>query len=170
MRQFVFDVVAMTGDSDHFARLGLPRRFSLDAAELERQYLDRSRAVHPDLAGDSPGSLDGSARLNQAYAVLKEPARRADYLLQLMGGPGPTEVSQAPAEFLEEMLDLRMAIAEASDATSRSELEKSLSLRRTALLDEINPLFDEPTALRRIRELLNALKFIDGLLRDLNGD
>ena len=32
----------------HFDRLGLPRRFALDGAAVERQYLARSRAVHPD--------------------------------------------------------------------------------------------------------------------------
>src|SRR6266850_197270 len=47
LRQFVFDVsrlrlCAMT-DPDHFARLGLPRRFALDLREVERQYLARSR-------------------------------------------------------------------------------------------------------------------------------
>jgi molecular chaperone HscB len=34
--------------SNHFERLGLPRRFVLDEADLEREYLARSRATHPD--------------------------------------------------------------------------------------------------------------------------
>ena len=38
----------------HFERLGLPRRFRLDAAELERNYLARSREVHPDFTGNDP--------------------------------------------------------------------------------------------------------------------
>ena len=160
----------MGDDHDHFERLGLPRRFALHDAELEENYLARSREVHPDLAGDAPEILDRSARLNQAYATLRDSFRRADYLLKLLGGPSPTEVTQPPAEFLEEMLELRMAIAEAEDAGTRTELEKTLSERKAALLHDVGALFDKMTELRRIREQLNALKFINGLIRDLHGD
>ena len=58
---------------DHFHRLGLPRRFVLDAAELERAYLAHSRAVHPDYhltgsSGDLNASLELSAAVNEAYS------------------------------------------------------------------------------------------------------
>jgi molecular chaperone HscB len=160
----------MTDDRDHFERLGLPRRFALNDADLERNYLTRSREVHPDLAGDTPDILDRSARLNQAYATLKDSFRRADYLLNLLGGPSPTEVTQPPNEFLEEMLELRMAIAEADDDATRTEIENSLSARKDRLLHEVADMFDKTTELHRVREQLNALKFINGLIRDLHGD
>ena len=44
-------------DLTHFERLGLPRRFRLDPAELERNYLAKSREVHPDFTGNDPASL-----------------------------------------------------------------------------------------------------------------
>ena len=47
----------------HFERLGLPRRFRFDAAALERNYLQRSRQVHPDFTGNDPASLQASAAL-----------------------------------------------------------------------------------------------------------
>ena len=43
----------------HFERLGLPRRFRLDPAELERNYLARSRTVHPDHAGNARAKMAG---------------------------------------------------------------------------------------------------------------
>jgi len=102
---------------NHFERLGLPRRFSLDDAELERHYLARSRELHPDffqLGGDLErrASLELSAALNDAYAVLRDPFRRAEYLLQLEGGPTAADLKEMPAAFLEEMLELRMEIEE----------------------------------------------------------
>src|SRR5262245_42660667 len=112
-------------DSTHFERLGLPRRFALDPAELERNYLARSREVHPDHAGNDRASLEASAALNEAYTILRDPFRRADYLLTLEGGPTAAEQKQAAPEFLEEMLDLRMRIeevkhdAESSDGVDR---------------------------------------------------
>ena len=158
---------------DHFERLGLPRRFALNGAELERHYLDRSRAVHPDHAGD--GVLDESARLNEAYATLKDPWKRADYLVGLLQGPSAAAVTRPPMEFLEEMLDLRMAIAEAKvDAAQCRIMDENLTRRRASMLSELgvelDRLIGEPPGdarLNGIREQLNAVKFINGLLRDL---
>ena len=104
--------------TNHFARLGLPRRFALDAAELERQYLARSRAVHPDYhaagsSADLAASLELSAALNEAYNTLRDPFARADYLLGLEGGPSAAEQKQMPPAFLAEMLEARERVEEA---------------------------------------------------------
>ena len=153
----------------------------MDPAELERNYLARSREVHPDHAGNDRASLEASAALNEAYTVLRDPFRRADYLLTLEGGPTAAEQKQAAPEFLEEMLDLRMRIEEAKHAADSSErvtLERDLTRRRDALLADVGTLFeklaplppDAPTRrelLVRIRQTLNATKYIQGLLRDL---
>ena len=98
--------------TDHFHRLGLPRRFVLDAGELERAYLAHSRAVHPDyhLAGasaDLGASTELSAAVNEAYNTLRDPFTRAEHLLALEGGPSAGEHKQMPPAFLAEMLDLR---------------------------------------------------------------
>lgn len=160
-------------ERDHFERLGLPRRFALNEAELERHYMARSRDVHPDHAGD--GELDESARLNEAYATLKDPWKRADYLVGLLQGPSAAAVTRPPLEFLEEMLDLRMAIAEAKgDAGQCRILDENLNRRRSSMLTELGGELDRLVAgplgiarLNGVREQLNAVKFINGLLRDL---
>ncbi len=173
-------------DVSHFERLGLPRRFRLDAAALERNYLARSREVHPDFTGNDPASLQASAALNEAYTVLREPFRRAEYLLGLEGGPSASEVKQMPAEFLEEMLDLRMQIEEAKadrdpDRSGSVNLELQLTQRRDGLLEEAAKQFDRLEALpagaaeragvlTAIRQTLNATKYIQGLLRDLRDE
>src|SRR5262249_6963881 len=94
LRQLVLDVTGAMSDLTHFERLGLPRRFRLDLADLERSYLGHSRLVHPDYVGDAPPALQAAAALNEAYATLRDPFRRAEYLLQLEGGPSATEVKQ----------------------------------------------------------------------------
>ena len=58
----------------HFERLGLPRRFSLDPAQVEGNYLARSRELHPDYhhlgsTAQQRLSLEMSAALNEAYAT-----------------------------------------------------------------------------------------------------
>jgi molecular chaperone HscB len=170
-------------EADHFERLGLPRRFDLDPAELERQYLARSREVHPDfhqLGGEAEqrASLELSSALNAAYTTLRDPFRRAEYLLQLEGGPSAAELKKMPAAFLEEMLALRMEIEELKesgpDSPELRAMERQLVERREGLLTRAGQAFtrlpqasDRGAVLKEVRELLNATKYVQGLLRDL---
>ena len=172
---------------DYFDRLGLPRRFVLDASELERVYLARSRAVHPDfhLAGPSAdlgASLELSAAVNEAYNTLRDPFSRAEHLLALEGGPSTGEHKQMPPAFLAEMLEAREEIEQSRGKLAEVErLGKTFAVRFDALMTEIGGVFQkleglppnspERANLRlRIRGLLNAAKYVRGLIRDLNGD
>jgi molecular chaperone HscB len=160
---------------DHFDRLGLPRRFSLDPAAIEREYLARSRALHPDYhrlgsSAEQAASTELSAGLNETYTTLKDPFRRAEYLLALAGGPTAGELKDVPPEFLEEMLDLRMEIAGLTpDSPAAAAMEKQLADRRDALLARVGALLEgtAPTRLADARRLLNATKYVQNLVRDL---
>jgi molecular chaperone HscB len=180
----------------HFERLGLPRGFHLDAAEVERNYLARSRELHPDYHQESSTaqqrvSMEMTAALNDAYATLKHPFRRAEYLLALEGSLTAAQHAEyllakdmAPA-FLEEMLELRMEIEELRegppDSPARRAMEQQLRARNDALIGDLSKHFAALEALpsddvkRRglliqIRQVLNAAKYVQGLLRDLRAD
>ena len=172
---------------DAFHRLGLPRRFVLDAGELERAYLAHSRAVHPDyhLAGasaDLSASMELSAAVNEAYNTLRDPFTRAEHLLVLEGGPSAGEHKQMPPAFLAEMLDLREQLEAARGGGNRlDELATDFDRRYNDLLSGVGALFGryETTAanaperanlLRQIRASLNAAKYVRGLIRDLHSD
>lgn len=169
-------MIEIMTDQDHFERLGLPRRFAFDPAEAERQYLARSRTLHPDFhqqgaTGDQCASLEMSARLNEAYTILRDPFRRAEYLLVLEGGPTASEQKEMPPEFLEEIMDLRMEMAGLDDA-GRAAMESKLKARQEGMLNEIAGDFeklpgDRATMLASIRKRLNALKYVRNLLRDI---
>lgn len=173
---------------DHFSRLGLPKRFTLDAAELERNYLARSRTVHPDYHSGGPtadlaASLELSAALNEAYAKLRDPFARADYLLGLEGGPMAAEQKQMPPAFLAEMLEARERIEEARAANSPcsaplAELHDEFTAQYEVLLGDVGNRFAKleslppgdakrTAMLAEIRSLLNAAKYVRGLIRDL---
>lgn len=160
---------------DAFERLGLPRRFSIDPAALEAAYLDRSRAVHPDFHTQSSGGEQAAsealtAAVNEAYTTLKDPFRRAEHLLGLLGGPTAAEVKDIPAAFLMEMMDLREAIERAAPIL-KAQYEKEAKQRLNAIFDGLVPLFDKaeanPDARLAIRKELNAAKYLKGILRDL---
>lgn len=170
---------------DYFHRLGLPRRFVLDASELERAYLAHSRAVHPDYhltgsSGDLNASLELSATVNEAYNTLRDPFTRAEHLLALAGGPSAAEQKQMPPAFLAEMLDAREEIERArGNAAETDRLADVFAARFDKLMSEVGGLFQQldvaPEAnkanlLLRVRGLLNAAKYVRGLIRDLNSD
>jgi len=76
--------------ADYFAYLGLPRGYHLDAEALSGIMRDRSRRLHPDrFAKADPReksySLQHTTFLNDAVRTLKDPQRRAEYLLSLYG-------------------------------------------------------------------------------------
>lgn len=172
---------------DHFARLGFPRRFALNADELERAYLARSRAAHPDyhLAGataELSASLELSAALNEAYSALRDPFARAEHLLALHGGPSAAEQKQVPPAFLAEMLEAReeLEVARGNEARTRA-LESAFQARFDKLMAEVRAHFDALDALPesdagranllvKARACLSAAKYVRGLIRDLNAD
>lgn len=117
------------GAVDHFSRLGLRPTFDLDMDELERQYFGFQRRLHPDrFAGKSPKeralSQSQATALNEAYETLKDPLKRAAYLLKLLG----REVDLTACgtindpELLMEQMEKREAIAEAQSVEAITKL------------------------------------------------
>jgi molecular chaperone HscB len=108
------------GQTDHFTRLGIDFGFDVDAAVLDRRYFDRQRQLHPDRFATRSGreralSQRQATAINEAYETLKDPLRRADYLLHL-GRDGATPEGchlVNDMELLTEAMELREALAEA---------------------------------------------------------
>ena len=77
-------------DLSLFAVAGLPETYDLDVQALRTQVFALQKGLHPDrFANAEPAarrySLEWSTRLNEALAILRDPLRRADYLLQRQG-------------------------------------------------------------------------------------
>jgi molecular chaperone HscB len=100
--------------ADFFAVLGVPRRYDVDVGEMEARYRELTRQLHPDRfaradARARRASLQRSVQLNEAWRALKDPVRRAEYLL----GGGEKEKEAVPPELLAEILELRQELGEA---------------------------------------------------------
>jgi molecular chaperone HscB len=165
---------------DHFATLGLPRGYAVDAALLERRVVDFGRELHPDLAGGDAATRTkavlAAAQVNEAYSVLRDDYRRAEYLLQLAGGPTAADDKSVPGGFLEQMLEERTELEEALE-TGRAEGEALLRRfeeARARQRDGVASAFaglergaDRAAALRALRAQLNVMAYYRGLARDL---
>lgn len=174
---------ALRSAADYFAALGLPRRYALDPAALEHAYVELARLTHPDLAGPEPEAqleaMDLSARLNEAHKTLADDEARADYLLVLLGGPRRDEDKSLPDGFLPIIMMTREELAEAQlegDADRLAAIEADARAQRAARLQEIARLLDtatttpDPTTLKQARTELNALRYYERLLEQVNPD
>jgi molecular chaperone HscB len=171
---------------DRFATLGLPRAYDLDESALEERYRSLSRKLHPDrFARASPRerrfSLEQTTLLNDAYRTLKDPARRAEHLLELRGvrtfaeGRGAGAV-QLPPEFLEETLDDREKLLEAKmegGPQGVAELAAGVRRKRDEAMAQIGALLrpsDIPQEkLARVADLLARLRYYARYLDEVEG-
>lgn len=120
-------------DTDYFELLGLVRRWRVDRSALERNYLERSSASHPDNfvgqgAAAQRTAMEVSSRINAAYRVLRDPIARAEYLVKLGGidldSSDPKTGSPQPSQsFLIQMIELRERLAEDDTDAIRDEIE-----------------------------------------------
>ena len=164
---------------DYFTLFGLPRRYRLDPAtldKLETAYRALQRRVHPDryaAAGETDRrlALQSATRVNEAYRALKDPVRRAQHLLSLHGIETLGETDTAlPGAFLQEQLARREALAEAEaegDARRLAELleetRAEVARMEAALAEDL----DERQALDTARGELRKLRFLTKVAADI---
>jgi len=131
--------------SDYFAVLGVERSWHLDPARLAARHLALSRELHPDrFAQASPRerlmSLERTTALNDAYRTLRDPIRRAEYILH-QAGIGHSdhalarghETNGVELEFLEKIMHFRERMLELGIAGGRGgEHPEALTMRAAA--------------------------------------
>lgn len=85
-------ILTLARHGDYFSFFGLPRKLTIDLADLERRFRSLSRQFHPDYYYNGTpterlASLERASYLNDAYRVLKQPLDRVEYLLKVEGLP-----------------------------------------------------------------------------------
>lgn len=138
---------------DHFEVLGLPRTYRIDGKALGERHLELTRLLHPDRhaaggAGARRLALEKTIAVNDAYRTLKDPVRRAVYLLQDRG----IDLSESGAhrqalsgDALLQVLELREELADAraaGDATRIAALAARVRKERETALSALADAFD----------------------------
>jgi len=89
-----------------FQLFGMPEHYRLNNSQLDQQYRALQTQVHPDKfahlsEAERRVSMQMATRANEAYQTLREPVRRARYLLGLHGVDTQEEINTAmPMDFL----------------------------------------------------------------------
>ena len=164
----------MNIQDNHFALFGLPERFGLDAAALDRAYRDVQMKVHPDRfaasgAAEQRVALQWATRANEAYRVLRDPLQRAIYLCTLRGeDPADEKNTNMPQAFLIQQLEWREALDDARqsiDADAIDGLRGKLDAAREGLRDDVERALDQdddaPRAAERVRLWMFVERFGD---------
>ncbi len=160
---------------NYFELFGLPVSYVIDADQLAERYLELQRVMHPDrYAKESEQarrlSMQGSIRINEAYETLKDPIRRARYLLSLKGiDMDLQKETTQDAAFLMEQLELREKLAEARNRPDPhgfiSSLLNDINRRITSLVGQMAVQFETatPEQLEAAREILRKMQFLQKL-------
>jgi len=186
---------------DYFSVFHLSPRLNLELSQLEQEFHRLSRRLHPDryaraLENEREWSLADTALVNDAYRTLRDPIRRTEYLLKLVGaeigevhsGRDRKDPSRVPADLLEEAFELNMQLEEMRFAKQAGAKDPDLELQLanakqkfTALLSEVDSSLhtqwtawdngDDATRKplqKSMVALLDRRRYLSNLVRDVN--
>lgn len=154
-----------------FSLLGLPESCAVDEVLLDRNYRQLQAQWHPDRFAAAPqnerlAAVQQASLINDAYATLKTPLRRAEYLLQLNGVDphrGDNTTLQDGA-FLVAQLEQREELEDMLAARNEAGLAK-LRKRTRAEQDQIWRQFSEACADGRFAQALIAFQKLQFLTK-----
>ena len=163
-------------DADPFDAFGIDPTFDIDEDALRRAWLARSLAAHPDRAAGDDAHAD-TARLNDARRVLQNPELRADALLRRLGGPAKDQEKGLPDGFLMNVMLWREELDAARSGGNAEEVEACRARAvadRAACIERVRSAFasladpPEPSALAALRVELNAWRYLERLMDELD--
>ena len=159
---------------NHFQLFGLPQSYAIDATQLDQHYRALQAQVHPDKSAhlseaEQRLAMQHSTQVNEAYQTLRNPLKRARYLLSLHGVDTQEDTNTAmPVDFLMEQLEWREAVAEADDVSVLEELEARLHRETRALEDELAGKIDTEKNYADAAGLVRKLRFMEKLAEDIH--
>mgnify|MGYP000848392043 CR=1 FL=1 len=167
-----------------YSFFGLNERLSLDLADLQKRFYELSRKLHPDRYGrksarEQEYSVEATSILNDGYRTLRDPVKRAEYVLKQHGHDiGEQRSKDVPAELLEEVFELNMALEELRDGDDsvRPQLQQA-STHFSGLLTEVDQQLERQfgeydaspgqATLAAIRATLNRRRYIQNLVNEV---
>jgi len=160
------------GQIDHFSRLGLGVHFDVDAEDLDRLYFGLQRQLHPDrfatkTAREKSFSQQQATAINDAYEILKEPLKRADYLVHLKGMDALPEGCNLVNDqmLLMESMELREALAEAETAQEVDAISERADEDIRVCIEQLSRLFADDDIEGACR-LTTRLKYLQKLAEE----
>ncbi len=157
----------MNLQSTDFELFGLPARFAQDRVTLDAKWKDLQREAHPDKfaaqgAAAQRVAMQWSVRINEAYARLKDPLRRASYLCELHGAPINAENNTAmPSDFLMQQMAWREALDDAKTLEKMDEIALEANKYGREQLLKIERMIDVESDFTGAAQQVRSLMFVE---------
>ena len=138
------------GQANHFLRLGIEPSFDIDIDWLDQHYFNMQRNLHPDRFATSSAlekslSQQQATTINDAYETLKDPLRRADYLVGLLSVdllPEGCNLVNDQALLMETM-ELREALEECETLEQVNDLSNRAQNEIKGCIEKLSKLFKD---------------------------
>lgn len=160
-----------------FALFEQPLQFNVSQSHLDQRLRALQKRYHPDnVSQDMSDSVQAkydseqaSAMINKAYQTLRSPDTRAAYLLDTAGQAASVETSIADLDFLDDAMDMRIALDEAINTHNLSALHvlrPQIASRLETQADKFNTAYEQQQWLTAV-DATQKLKFLVKLDADL---
>ena len=173
-------------ETNYFMLFGLPLRFFLDSAELEKNYLELQRKFHPDnfvtadVLHKSIASKQSSL-INIAYKELLDPTLRAAHMLRILLGKDSEKISGENTvddpEFLMEQMQWREDVEEAKDDMEKLQgLLAKIKEEQDKGYEEFSVTFSAAQSEDKLGQsvqllsLLNKMRYLNKLEQDIRAN
>jgi len=162
---------------NYFELFALAPTFNLDLVTLETNYRTIQSTSHPDrfvgaTATEKLSSMQLATMANEAYQTLKNPAKRAKYLLELQNINSISETNTAmPADFLMQQMEWRENMEEAKsnkDIASLEQLHHQIQVEAKILQASLIDCLDIKKDYSSGTDVTRKLIFLDKVCDDIN--
>lgn len=167
------DAVQPPAAVDHFVRLGVDSTFDVDVPALDHLYFDLQRQLHPDrFATKAPKekalSQQQATALNDAYETLKDPLKRADYLVHLRGVDVLPEGCNLVRDqsILMEAMEMRERLAMADSMEELNAIQRETKVEIDDVLSALSLAF-QGGDIQGACQLTTRLKYLDKMMGEV---
>lgn len=151
----------------YFDLFDLAPSVELDLDALKAKFLSLQQQYHPDHHQNDVAAVEKSSQINQAYDTLKHIDSRAAYLLKLHKQDYHLENSISDFEFLQDALELREQLDEASNSDDLQQLRQEVQQWVDGLVREFKIDYSEQDW-AEARDTVRKLRFFRNVLLDID--
>ena len=154
---------AIIGERSFFELFSIPISWHIDRDLIETRYKQLQKQFHPDrfvtnVDAEKRLAAQTAAFINDAYATLISPLRRAQYLLKLQGIEIDDEnQTTSDIEFLTQQIALREELAEIEQLEAPFEALSDLENRLDKQYEELQVDFKESFTAGNYDEAMNSV-------------
>lgn len=162
----------MDSSENYFVLFGLPVAHALDAQALNPIWRQLQQQYHPDrFSHDAAAQQQAvlmSSRINAANETLRDPVRRARYLLELSGyGIDNESTTVSDTDFLMAQMDLREQLDEANSIDGLEGLRDEVGQWQASLQSEFAIDYAE-LDWAEAQDTVRKMQFMQRLLSEIN--